>query len=123
MNPLPLKILLAEDDNDLREILIEQLMPLGAEVIAASNGKEAWSILQQGTFQLVISDVKMPEMSGLQLLSNARGQGMRVPFMLMSGLLLDTLPPQKESDQPLRVIEKPTRQAVLIQAAREMIKG
>src|SRR6267378_3270581 len=48
------------------------LQKLGYQVVAASNGKEAWDAFRKGRFRLVISDVLMPEIDGLELCRKIR---------------------------------------------------
>src|SRR5436309_1403916 len=62
-----MKILIAEDDRDSRELLCWILEKLGNQVVATENGKEAWEVFRRGRFRLVISDVLMPEIDGLEL--------------------------------------------------------
>ena len=67
-----MKVLIAEDDQDSRELLSWILQKLGYQVVAASNGKEAWESFRKGRFRIVISDVLMPEMDGLELCRKIR---------------------------------------------------
>jgi DNA-binding response OmpR family regulator len=67
-----LNILIAEDDNVSRRILHRNLTRLGHIVSEASNGVEAWSILQRDSIRIVVSDWMMPEMSGLGLCRRLR---------------------------------------------------
>jgi two-component system cell cycle response regulator len=67
-----MKILIAEDDRDSRELLCWMLEKLGYQVVATSNGKEAWEAFRRGRFRLVISDVLMPEIDGLELCRRIR---------------------------------------------------
>ena len=69
---LGMKILVAEDDRDSRELLTWILQKLGYQVVAAENGKEAWEVFRRGRFRLVISDVLMPELDGLELCRRIR---------------------------------------------------
>src|SRR5436853_3919324 len=67
-----MKILIAEDDRDSRELLCWMLQKLGYQVVATTNGKEAWEAFRRGRFRLVISDVLMPELDGLELCRRIR---------------------------------------------------
>jgi|SRR5437870_2611931 len=67
-----MKILIAEDDRDSRELLCWILEKLGNQVVATENGKEAWEVFRRGCFRLVISDVLMPEIDGLELCRRVR---------------------------------------------------
>ncbi len=63
------RILVVEDDPQVREVLQESLKRLGNdyEVVAAKNGREALSNILRSFFHLVITDLAMPEMAGLEL--------------------------------------------------------
>ncbi len=67
-----MKILVAEDDIVTRKMLAHILEREGYEVIAVSNGREAWEILERGDIQLVISDWIMPQLDGLSLCRRLR---------------------------------------------------
>ena len=68
----PMKVLIAEDDQDSRELLSWILQKLGYQVVAAANGKEAWEAFRKGRFRLVILDVLMPEIDGFELCRRVR---------------------------------------------------
>jgi DNA-binding response OmpR family regulator len=67
-----MKVLIAEDDRDSRELLAWMLQKVGYQVVATANGKEAWDAFRKGRFRLVISDVLMPEIDGLELCRRIR---------------------------------------------------
>jgi two-component system cell cycle response regulator len=67
-----MKVLIAEDDRDSRELLAWILEKLGYQVVATTNGKEAWDAFRKSRFRLVISDVLMPEIDGLELCRRIR---------------------------------------------------
>jgi two-component system cell cycle response regulator len=69
---LGMKILIAEDDRDSRELLGWILEKLGYQVVAVENGKQAWEAYRQGKFRLVISDLLMPDVDGLELCRRIR---------------------------------------------------
>ena len=68
------RILVTDDDASLRRVLQVQLEQEGYEVAVAASGQQTLSILQLQPFDLVITDLKMPGMSGLELLRHARLQ-------------------------------------------------
>lgn len=67
-----MKVLIAEDDTDSRELLSWFLHKLGYQVVAARNGEEAWKAYQKERFRLVISDLLMPDVGGLELCRRIR---------------------------------------------------
>ncbi len=62
------RILVVEDDSGTRELLRELLLEEGHKVKVAQNGKEALEWVTKETFDLVLTDLGMPEMGGIQLL-------------------------------------------------------
>ena len=62
------RLLYVDDETDLRELVSIQLMVEGYEVTTASNGEEAFEILQSESFDLVLMDVWMPKMNGVDAL-------------------------------------------------------
>lgn len=67
-NPLPMKIVVVEDEKDIRESLKELLEAEGYHVLEASNGKEGFEVIMAEQPDLVLCDVNMPEMNGFELL-------------------------------------------------------
>jgi two-component system cell cycle response regulator CpdR len=63
------KILIAEDDDDVRELIVRALKEDGHELVAVADGKLALDALNRrdGDFDLLLSDVKMPSMDGIAL--------------------------------------------------------
>jgi signal transduction histidine kinase len=81
----PGRILLADDDKVLREGCAALLRAAGHEVITAADGTAAAAALRDATVDLILSDIEMPGMDGLQLLALARDEQPRVPFILVTG--------------------------------------
>lgn len=69
------RILIVDDERNLRESLSEALTQAGYEVLTASNGKEAYSVIQEQDLDLLLCDWRMPEMDGAALLSLLREEG------------------------------------------------
>lgn len=72
--------LIAEDVQVVRESLVIALQDAGFEVVAAANGREALDALAGRRFDILVTDMWMPEVDGLRLLKEIRGRypGMRV---------------------------------------------
>ena len=66
------RILIVDDERNLRESLSEALSQAGYEVLTAANGKEAYSIIQEQELDLLLCDWRMPEMDGAALLNLLR---------------------------------------------------
>lgn len=78
-------LLIVDDDDEIRDILEEILSTVAEKVKTAVNGKKALEMLLLEKFDCVVSDIKMPEMSGLQLLREARTMSIGLPFVMVSG--------------------------------------
>lgn len=79
------KILIADDDLDLRELLIEAVRNWGYEVSLAKDGEEALRKLKMDHFHMVITDLMMPGMDGLQLLQRIRGLDSDILVIIITG--------------------------------------
>jgi two-component system response regulator AtoC len=81
-----LRTLIVDDEEDLRDILEMMLTRIGVEVKLASNGKEAIELLKKEEIDLVISDISMPIMDGVTLLTELRNLTISQPhFIFISG--------------------------------------
>jgi DNA-binding NtrC family response regulator len=81
----PCSILVIDDEPALREILSQVLSSAGHRVIAAANGKEASRALTTSAFDVVVTDVIMPEKDGMQVISEVRKKYPEVRIIAMSG--------------------------------------
>ncbi len=78
------RILIVEDEANMRRILSAMLSRDGYKVETAGNGRQALELLGKGSFQLVVSDLRMPQMDGLELLSELRRRGMACELILIT---------------------------------------
>lgn len=78
------KILIAEDDSELRQLFSHVLIKNGYSITGVCNGKEALDALDKGYYDLIISDIMMPEMDGYELVSSLRTAGYSIPVMMIT---------------------------------------
>ena len=78
-------ILVVDDDKALADNLAEYLTKLGYHAAAAYGGREGLSRFEQGDFQLVIADLKMPEMDGMELLDAVKALDRSVVVIVITG--------------------------------------
>ena len=78
------KILIAEDDIELRQLFSHVLIKNGYSVTGVCNCKEALDALDKGYYDLIISDIMMPEMDGYELVSSLRTAGYSIPVMMIT---------------------------------------
>jgi DNA-binding NtrC family response regulator len=80
----PLQVLVADDERFLRELIAEALEDEGYDVATAADGAEASQLLDQRGFDVVITDISMPELDGLTLFRRLRRDRPQTAVILMS---------------------------------------
>jgi CheY-like chemotaxis protein len=78
-------VLVVEDAADIRRVLVTMIAPIGVNILEAKTGREGLKLLKAQPIDVVISDLVMPEMSGMMLLHSMLESGLHVPFILISG--------------------------------------
>ncbi|HAR45815.1 MAG: two-component system response regulator [Nitrospirae bacterium GWC2_57_13] len=79
-----MKILVVDDEAGARELFQSILTDEGYEVALAVNGEEALALFKNGAFDLVVTDIKMPVMDGLQLLQEIRNTGSKIDVIMVT---------------------------------------
>jgi len=105
---LPVKrILLAEDDESMRVFLERALIKAGYEVLAFANGKDAHERLQEDRFTLLLTDIVMPQMDGIELARRAADLDPDLKIMFITGFAAVTLNTNSRAPKDARVLSKP----------------
>jgi len=101
------RILVVDDDDDVRNLLAAILRRSGYDVASAADGEAGWTALSTGNFDLLITDHKMPKLCGLELLQRVRASDLGLPVIMLSGNL--PIPEQEFSDwfSPAVAMQKP----------------
>ena len=81
-----LQALVADDDPDVLRMICEAVVEFGAEVTRAATGDELIELLAERRFDLVVTDVSMPWMTGLQVLHSVRTAGLTTPTVVITAL-------------------------------------
>ena len=100
------RILLAEDDQVMREYLTRALERSGYAVSAVDRGTEAIPLLESERFDLLLTDIVMPEMDGIELAQRAGEMCPDLRVMFITGFAAVTLKAGKQMPQA-RVLSKP----------------
>lgn len=79
-----LKILIAEDDQELRQLFQHVLVKNGYFIKGVSNGQEALDVIENEYFDLIISDIMMPVMDGYIFVRQLRDAGNRTPVLMIT---------------------------------------
>lgn len=86
------RILIAEDDAEMLEAISAVLARAGAEVVCAHSGGDLIEQLaHEGPFDLIVTDVSMPWMTGFQVMHSARTAGLSTPIIVITALIDDKL--------------------------------
>ena len=101
------RILVVEDERDLRQITAEVLIDAGYQVDVAENGRAAWDALQLTKYDLLITDQLMPKMSGVALLKKIHAARMTLPVIIATGLLPTWEFALHTWLQPVKMLPKP----------------
>lgn len=76
------RILVVDDDTSMRMLLQEELMDMGYEVLTAGNAPEALKVIEKENLDLVILDIRMPGMTGVEALPRILGLKEHLPIIL-----------------------------------------
>lgn len=101
------RILLAEDDDDMRKFLTRALTQAGYEVVAFDNGRSAYDRLREEPFALLLSDIVMPEMDGIELARRATELDPDLKVMFITGFAAVALNPDSEAPKNASILSKP----------------
>ncbi len=101
------KILLAEDDNDMRRFLVKALENAGYEVTDYDNGMSAYRRLREEPFELLLTDIVMPEMDGIELARRATELDPDLKVMFITGFAAVALNPDSRAPKDAKVLSKP----------------
>ena len=101
------RILLAEDDDSMRGFLERALKTAGYDVVAYANGKDAFDRVQQEPFTLLLTDIVMPLMDGIELARRASEIDPQLKIMFITGFAAVTLNNGVATPKDARVLSKP----------------
>ncbi len=119
-NP-PVRVLVVDDDDNVRHLSAQVLIQSGYRAATAGDGADAWQELQVNSYDLLITDIEMPRMSGVELVKKLRGARVTIPVILASGAL-----PTLELDrnawlQPVALLLKPFSNGQLLETVNEVL--
>ncbi len=100
-------ILLAEDDESMRRFLRKALERAGHTVVDASQGDEALTELQLREFDLLLTDIVMPVMDGIELARQAAEIDPEMKIMFITGFAAVALNPANRAPADAKVLSKP----------------
>ena len=78
------KILLVDDDENLNKVISYQLDQMGFDVTTVTDGLSGWNLFKQGSFEIVITDLQLPGMTGMELLTSIRRLDKNVIILIIT---------------------------------------
>ena len=101
-----IRILLAEDDAAMRTYLTRALEKAGYSVVSVGSGAEAMPFIKTEIFDLLVSDIVMPEMDGIELAKRCNALSPRTKVMFITGFAAVSMRARNEAPQA-RMLSKP----------------
>jgi two-component system cell cycle response regulator CpdR len=117
------RILLAEDDDSMRAFLERALTRAGHEVVAFDNGAEALERLTQEPFTLLLTDIVMPRMDGIELARRASELDPELKIMFITGFAAVTLNADLGGARDASVLSKPFHLKDLVREVDQLLAG
>jgi two-component system cell cycle sensor histidine kinase/response regulator CckA len=117
------QILLIEDEEAVRKVGVEVLQDAGYQILEAWNAAQARELFHRecGELDLVISDVVLPDKSGVELIMEFKEQNPNLKVLLNSGYTSDRSNLEKIQKEGLRFLQKPYSVESLLKTVREII--
>ena len=117
------RILLAEDDNDMRRFLVKALQNAGYTVASFDNGLAAYNRLREEPFELLLTDIVMPEMDGIELARRATELDPDIKVMFITGFAAVALNPDNTAPKDARVLSKPFHLRDLVNEVQRLLQA
>ena len=114
-------ILLAEDDESLRKFLAAALVRAGHTVDDFGDGSEAFARLREETFDLLLTDIVMPGMDGIELAKRAAEMQAALKIMFITGFAAVALHPSSNAPKQAKILSKPFHLREIVQEVERMI--
>ena len=115
------KILVIDDEPIVRTSCIRSLSPEGYEVKSASSGKEALELLENEPFNLVLLDLKMPDMDGIEVLKKIKDTWPDTKVVMITGYSTVETAVKTLKLGAFSYLEKPFTPDTLLEIAREAL--
>lgn len=104
-------LLITDDDAAMRQTLCGLFEPRGFRTLTAGNGEEALEIVERERIHLLLLDMHMPRLTGLETIRRVRQRHNRLPCILLSAALSDALAEEARRADAFSVLAKPFRSA------------
>jgi CheY-like chemotaxis protein len=118
------RILVVDDDNDTRRLAVDMLIGSGYNVQDAKDGAAGWKALQSdNNYDLIVTDNKMPNMTGIEMIAKLRSARMAVPVIMATGHLPTREFARKSSLRPDATLQKPFSNDDLLKTVKRVLRS
>ena len=118
-----MNILLAEDDDDMRRFLVKALEKAGYAVQSYDNGASAYERLREEPFSLLLTDIVMPEMDGIELARRATELDPDLKVMFITGFAAVAQNPESDAPKNATVLSKPFHLRDLVNEVEKILQA
>ena len=115
-------LLITDDDSAFRETLCGVFQPRGFRVFSAGDGEEALEILGRQQVHLMLVDMHMPRLTGLETIRRVRQFRLRLPWILLSARLDDALVQQARLAEAFSVLAKPVSRLLITNTVENALR-
>lgn len=115
------RILVIDDEPEILSVMVDTLGQEGYSLQSTSDSREAVKLLETTTFDVIVSDIMMPNLTGLQLLEAAKRQNPNVQVVLVTGYSTREVALEALKKGASGFLEKPFETKQLVAAVREAL--
>ena len=114
------RLLVVDDEAPVRRMLLDVFRSFGHDVVVAASGDEALRLFAEGDYDVVVTDLLMPGMSGWEVIARLRRAAPRVPVILLTGSAPDVDAEQVRRER-VTLVHKPASLAQLRAALQDVL--
>jgi CheY-like chemotaxis protein len=117
----PRRILVVDDDNDVLQLSVDVLASSGYGVEAAKDGAAGWQAIQANSYDLVITDNKMPRLTGLEMIEKLRAACLPLPVIMATTYLPTHEFARKPWLEPDAMLQRPCSNEDLLETVKKVL--
>ena len=117
------KILIVDDEEAVCSLIQKYLAKVGYEALTALNGEEALQRIKEETFSLMLLDIKMPGIDGIEVLRRIRHSGNNIPVIMTTAVSDESMLRETMELGAAKCLSKPINLANLNQNIKDVIEG
>ena len=119
----PRRILVVDDDNSVRQLTVNVLARSGYDVEGVKDGAAGWESLQANSYDLIVTDNKMPRVTGIEMIEKLRSACMAIPVIMATGCFPTDELARKPWLTPDAMLQRPHSNDDLLAAVKEILRA